>query len=240
MKRAISLDVNGVTHENEVEPRLLLVHYLRDVLGLTGTHVGCETSLCGACTVFVEGQAVKSCTMFAVQASGSKVTTIEGLAKNGELHPVQEGFWERHGLRLLHPRNDHGVRTDPRQKCPANKGRNPSRSRRQSLPMYWLPAHCGSSGIRIEKGLRCWLTRCQLNQEAGADGRRQNAKWPNRNTNDSGLRVSCCLLPSAPASFFRIGSSQGTDPDYPTPNFGGLKWLINTWDRELSGLKTPD
>ncbi|MBA2526867.1 MAG: (2Fe-2S)-binding protein [Pyrinomonadaceae bacterium] len=98
MKKAISVDVNGVTQENEVEPRLLLVHYLRDILGLTGTHIGCETSLCGACTVFIDGQAVKSCTMFAVQAEGSSVTTIEGMATNGELHPVQEGFWERHGL----------------------------------------------------------------------------------------------------------------------------------------------
>ena len=98
MKRAISLSVNDVARHDDVEPRLLLVHYLRDVLGLTGTHVGCETSLCGACTVMVDGQAVKSCTMFAVQAEGSKVTTIEGFAKNGELHPVQEGFWERHGL----------------------------------------------------------------------------------------------------------------------------------------------
>ena len=98
MKKAINLSVNGVSHTGEVEPRMLLVHYLRDVLELTGTHVGCETSLCGACTVMLDGQAVKSCTMFAVQADGSSVTTIEGLAKNGELHPVQEGFWERHGL----------------------------------------------------------------------------------------------------------------------------------------------
>jgi len=98
MKRTISLTVNGVAQQHEVEPRLLLVHYLRDVLDLTGTHVGCETSLCGACTVLLDGQAVKSCTMFAVQADGAKVTTIEGLAKNGDLHPVQEGFWERHGL----------------------------------------------------------------------------------------------------------------------------------------------
>ena len=98
MKRAISVTVNGVTHSQEVEPRLLLVHYLRDVLNLTGTHIGCETSLCGACTVFLDGQAVKSCTMFAVQADGATVTTIEGLANNGELHPVQEGFWECHGL----------------------------------------------------------------------------------------------------------------------------------------------
>jgi len=92
------MSVNGVSQQHEVEPRLLLVHYLRDVLGLTGTHVGCETSLCGACTIFVDGQAVKSCTMLAVQADGAEVTTIEGLMKNGKLHPMQEGFWERHGL----------------------------------------------------------------------------------------------------------------------------------------------
>ena len=98
MKQAISLSVNGVTRTHEVEPRLLLVHYLRDVLNLTGTHVGCETSLCGACTVMLDGQAVKSCTMFAVQADGSEVKTIEGFATNGDLHPVQEGFWEKHGL----------------------------------------------------------------------------------------------------------------------------------------------
>jgi carbon-monoxide dehydrogenase small subunit len=98
MKQAISINVNGVDHAGEVEPRLLLVHYLRDVLGLTGTHIGCETSICGACTVLLDGQAVKSCTMFAVQADGANVTTIEGLSANGNLHPVQEGFWEKHGL----------------------------------------------------------------------------------------------------------------------------------------------
>ena len=98
MKQAISINVNGVDHASEVEPRLLLVHYLREVLKLTGTHVGCETSICGACTVLIDGQAVKSCTMFAVQADGANITTIEGLAANGNLHPMQEGFWEKHGL----------------------------------------------------------------------------------------------------------------------------------------------
>jgi len=98
MKKAISISVNGVGYQHEVEPRLLLVHYLRDVLSLTGTHIGCETSLCGACTILVDGQAVKSCTMLAVQADGAEITTIEGLAKDGALHPMQEGFWERHGL----------------------------------------------------------------------------------------------------------------------------------------------
>src|ERR1043166_3859991 len=98
MKQAISINVNGVDHPSEVEPRMLLVQYLRDALGLTGTHVGCETSICGACTVLLDGQAVKSCTVFAVQADGSNVTTIEGLAANGNLRPLQEGFWECHGL----------------------------------------------------------------------------------------------------------------------------------------------
>lgn len=98
MNQAISINVNGVDHHDEVEPRLLLVHYLRELLGLTGTHVGCETSICGACTILVDGQAVKSCTMFAVQADGASITTIEGLATNGNLHPMQEGFWEQHGL----------------------------------------------------------------------------------------------------------------------------------------------
>jgi carbon-monoxide dehydrogenase small subunit len=98
MKHKIHLKVNGVEHQNEVEPRLLLVHYLRDVLNLTGTHVGCDTSQCGACTVMLNGQAVKSCTVLAVQASGGEVKTVEGLATNGTLHPIQEGFWEKHGL----------------------------------------------------------------------------------------------------------------------------------------------
>jgi aerobic carbon-monoxide dehydrogenase small subunit len=98
----IQLRVNGKSYESRVDPRLLLVHYLRDTLGLTGTHIGCETSICGACTVLLDGKAVKSCTLLAVQAEGSEVTTIEGLAggasPDGALHPVQEGFWEKHGL----------------------------------------------------------------------------------------------------------------------------------------------
>ena len=98
MKKSINITVNGVPHSAEVEPRVLLVYYLRDVLGFTGTHVGCETSICGACTVIVDGQSAKSCTMFAVQADGADVTTIEGMAANGDLHAVQEGFWEQHGL----------------------------------------------------------------------------------------------------------------------------------------------
>lgn len=98
MKVKVSMTVNGKAHSHEVEPRLLLVQYLREVLRLTGTHVGCDTSNCGACTIVVNGEAVKSCTMLAVQADGAEVTTIEGLATNGSLHALQEGFNQEHGL----------------------------------------------------------------------------------------------------------------------------------------------
>ena len=94
----ISMKVNGILHENEVEPRTLLVQHLRENLGLTGTNIGCDTSQCGACTIHVNGEAVKACTMLAVQADGENITTIEGLSSNGELHPVQKAFWENHGL----------------------------------------------------------------------------------------------------------------------------------------------
>jgi carbon-monoxide dehydrogenase small subunit len=98
VKSLVKLKVNGVPQEHEVEPRTLLAHFLREQCQLTGTHLGCETTLCGACTVLLDGQAVKSCTVLAMQAEGGEVTTIEGLARNGELHPVQQGFWECHGL----------------------------------------------------------------------------------------------------------------------------------------------
>jgi carbon-monoxide dehydrogenase small subunit len=98
VKKTVSVRVNGVRHTHEVEPRLLLAHYLRDVLGLTGTHIGCDTSICGACTVMLDGAAVKSCTLLAVQAEGSELLTIEGLARGEKLHPIQEAFWECHGL----------------------------------------------------------------------------------------------------------------------------------------------
>jgi len=98
MTESITLTINGTTHTHDVEPRLLLIHYLREVVGLTGSHIGCETSLCGACTVELNGKAIKSCSMFAVQANGANVLTIEGLATNGKLHRMQEGFWNEHGL----------------------------------------------------------------------------------------------------------------------------------------------
>jgi carbon-monoxide dehydrogenase small subunit len=98
MKRKINLKINGKVFSHEVEPRMLLIHYLREVAGYTGPHIGCETSICGACTVAVDGKAVKSCTMFAVQADGREVLTVEGLAANGRLHPLQEAFWTEHAL----------------------------------------------------------------------------------------------------------------------------------------------
>jgi carbon-monoxide dehydrogenase small subunit len=98
MQRRISLTINGKPYADDVEPRLLLIHYLREVVGLTGPHIGCETSTCGACTVMLDGKAIKSCTLFAVQADGRQVLTIEGLATNGKLDPLQEAFWNEHGL----------------------------------------------------------------------------------------------------------------------------------------------
>src|SRR5919109_1204507 len=92
MQKNVTIEINGQAHRHPVEPRLLLVHFLREVAGLTGTHIGCQTSFCGTCTVLLDGRAVKSCTVLAVQADGAEVTTIEGLSKDGQLHPVQEGF----------------------------------------------------------------------------------------------------------------------------------------------------
>jgi len=98
VKTTVSMTINGVKYSHDVEPRLLLVHYIRELAGLTGTHVGCDTSQCGACTVHIDGLAVKSCTLLAVQCEGAQVKTIEGMAQDGKLHPIQEGFWEKHGL----------------------------------------------------------------------------------------------------------------------------------------------
>jgi aerobic carbon-monoxide dehydrogenase small subunit len=97
-KKIVRVKVNGRDHEAEVEPRLLLVHFIREILMLTGTHIGCDTTSCGACTVLLDGKPVKSCTVFAVQADGREIRTIEGVASNGKLHPLQEGFKEKHGL----------------------------------------------------------------------------------------------------------------------------------------------
>jgi carbon-monoxide dehydrogenase small subunit len=98
MTRKISLTINGKPYTHDVEPRMLLIHYLREIASLTGPHIGCETSICGACTVMLDGKAVKSCTIFAVQADGRNVLTIEGLAQDGQLDPVQQAFWNEHAL----------------------------------------------------------------------------------------------------------------------------------------------
>jgi len=98
MAYPVTVTVNGTKRRNQVDARLLLVHYLRETLGLTGTNIGCDTSQCGSCTVLMDGKAVKSCTVLTVQADGAKVTTIEGLANNGKFHPLQDAFWEKHGL----------------------------------------------------------------------------------------------------------------------------------------------
>ena len=98
--KRINVSVNGTDHSVDVEPRLLLVHLLRDVLDMTGTHLACDTSSCGACTVLLNGKSLKSCTMFAVQADGAEITTVEGLASDGKYHAIQEGFWEKHGLQV--------------------------------------------------------------------------------------------------------------------------------------------
>ena len=98
MRRRVAVTINGTSYEHEVEPRTLLVYYIREQAGLTGTHIGCDTSNCGACTVELNGHTVKSCTMFAVQADGAQITTIEGLAKGSTLHPLQQAFWDEHGL----------------------------------------------------------------------------------------------------------------------------------------------
>ena len=145
MVEQVALVVNGVARTVEVEPRRLLVELLREDLGLTGTHVGCDTSQCGACTVVVDGSAVKSCTMLAVQADGSAVTTIEGLAPAGGLHPLQQAFWDKHGLQcgfctpgmIMAATDLLGRESDPERRA------DPPRHRGQPVPLHGLPEHRG-------------------------------------------------------------------------------------------------
>ncbi len=155
----VNVTVNGESRESDVEPRLLLVHYLRDTLGLTGTHIGCDTSNCGACTVLLDGESVKSCTVLAAQADGCEVKTIEGMAPggNGALHPIQEAFWEHHGLQCGYctPGHDHGRRGPARTQPQPHRGRGAPRARGQPLPLYRLPQHRqGGDGGRGVHGLR--------------------------------------------------------------------------------------
>ena len=162
----IEVTVNGEHQSYDVEPRMLLVDFLRDVVGLTGTHVGCETSLCGACSVMLNGDAVKSCTVLAVQANGAEITTIEGFAQNGELHPIQEGFWECHGLQcgFCTPGHDYCRAPAFRTQSQAQRSRYSTRYRRQSVPLYRVSTHCRCGSIRVEKndhigGAPCLLAK---------------------------------------------------------------------------------
>jgi carbon-monoxide dehydrogenase small subunit len=141
------MTINGQSVSHEVEPRLLLVHYIRETVGLTGTHVGCDTSQCGACTIEMNGQAVKSCTLFAVQANGANIMTIEGLAKDGDLHPIQQGFWEKHGLQcgFCTP----GMIMAAKQLL-ERRGGHPPPARGQPVPVHGLPQH--RQGDRVGRG----------------------------------------------------------------------------------------
>ena len=152
--RRVGVTVNGVLHEAEVEPRQLLVYFLREQLGLTGTNVGCDTSSCGACTVLLDGESVKSCTMLAVQADGHDVTTIEGLAENGELHAMQQAFHEHHAtpVRLLHARDGHRGGVSAEGEPEPDRGRGAPRARGKPLPVHGLPQHRQGSARSIQGG----------------------------------------------------------------------------------------
>ena len=159
----ITVKVDGSSFTDEVEPRTLLVHYLREQLGKTGTVVGCDTGNCGACTVHLDGRSVKSCSLFAVQADGHEVTTIEGLATDGQLHPMQQAFHENHALavRLLHTRHDHAVHRSAGRQSGSHRGRGPPRPRGQPLPLHRLPEH-----------------------REGRPGRSRRGRWPMTTTED--------------------------------------------------------
>ena len=165
MKKNVTIKVNGADRRAAVEPRLLLVHFLREVAGLTGTHVGCETSLCGACTVLLDGRAVKSCTVLAVQADGRKVTTVEGLADGDKLHPIQEGFWEEHGLQC-------GFCTPGMIMCSHDL----------------LEHHPNPSDSEIRAGINGNLCRCTGYQHIVAAVRNASKKMSKRATARSGAR----------------------------------------------------
>ena len=150
----INLTINGKKYSPEVEPRLLLIHYLREVVGLTGPHIGCETSLCGACTVELDGKAVKSCSMFAVQADGASLTTIEGLAENGKLHAMQEAFWNEHGAQcgFCTPGMIMASKQILERNPQSDRRRDPPWPRRQYLPLHRLSAHRQRGESRGRRG----------------------------------------------------------------------------------------
>ncbi len=155
----VSMTVNGKVRKGDVEPRVLLVHFLREQLLLTGTHVGCDTSQCGACTVLVDGRSAKSCTIFAIQADGTSITTIEGLAaKDGQLHPLQEGFWEEHGLQCGYctPGMIMSAVNLLNETPTAHRAADPRGHLGQLLPLYRLPAHRQRYPARCEQGVTPW------------------------------------------------------------------------------------
>ena len=161
------MKVNGVEREAEVEPRLLLVHFIREVLGLTGTHIGCDTSHCGACTVVLDGKTVKSCTMFAVQADGCEILTVEGLMQNGQLHPLQEGFKEEHGLQcgfctpgmlmssyaLLRKQSESHAKKKSAGEFPATCAAAPGYQNIVKAVQYRRRARCSEGGGRMIKNV---------------------------------------------------------------------------------------
>ncbi len=142
--------MNGQDREAEIEPRLLLAHFIRDVLGLTGTHIGCDTTNCGACTILLDGRPVKSCTVFAVQAEGREIRTIEGVANNGQLHPLQEGFKEEHGLQcgFCTPGMILSAYALAREKSASERGGNSLGNFWQPLPLHRLPEYRQSGSVR--------------------------------------------------------------------------------------------
>ena len=151
----LNVTVNGHARSDSVEPRLLLVHYLRDVVGLTGSHVGCDTSNCGACTCLVDGESVKSCTVLAVQSDGAEVTTIEGIGRDGDLHPLQEAFWSEHGLQCGYCTPGMimaAVRPAPAQPQP-ERGGDTRGAGGEPLPLYGLPQH-RQGGPELRPGRR--------------------------------------------------------------------------------------
>ena len=171
MRRSIALTVNGSRIERDVEPRTLLVHFLREELGLTGTHIGCDTSSCGACTVHVDGEAVKSCTVLAVQADGSAVTTIEGLSDDG-LHPIQQAFHEQHALQCGYctPGMIMSATQPARAQPEPDGGRDPRRTRGQPLPLHRLPEHRGGREARGRPPLGGRLTMATVEATPAGSG----------------------------------------------------------------------
>ena len=151
----ITVTINGEKQTRTVEARLLLVHFIRETLGLTGTHIGCDTTSCGACTVSLDGEAVKSCTVFAVQADGASIETVEGLAAGGTLHPLQEGFWERHGLQcgFCTPGMLISARAAREEPAP-DRGRDPPRDLGESVPLHRLQQDRRSHPVRRRQARR--------------------------------------------------------------------------------------